>query len=246
MVCIKGITNYKTNYYLTIKFNKKEINILLNEKDNLKLALSIGDEFIYDNANIDDVLISKSFNCLASKNYTIAEMLMILYNHTHDLTELFNVITYLIECNYLNDERYIKYYIKDSIELKNHGPNLIEFRLIKKGVDYHFVSLYLQDYTTELQLENIYNYIITYCKRPGVYSLSLAMSRLNTNLLRKGYSTDVISIAVKEKIDFITEKVKEEKNIIIDYKKLIKKYPKEKVINKLFQKGYPANLILKL
>lgn len=150
------------------------------------------------------------------------------------------IINQLQKENLLNEERYIKAFIEDKINLTSWGPIKIEKELIELDMNENLIKEYLSKYDDSIfvtKIEKIINKKVKSNKKDSTYILR---RKIESELYELGYSRDLF----QEKVEHISIN----ENSIIEmefqklYKKLSKKYNgtelKYQIKNKLYQKGF--------
>ena len=109
------------------------------------------------------------------------------------------IIQKLKQQDFLNEERFVKAYIHDSIELQNKGKHRIKFELEKWGIDENIIDKYLSKIEEGDELEKA----LEFAKRRYEFMKKLpwqsAKRRLFGQLVRRGFATSEV-IAVIEKV----------------------------------------------
>ncbi len=108
-------------------------------------------------------------------------------------------IDFLKKYNYINDENFVKHYIKDKLNLKGHGKKKIVYDLKNLGIDINIIENYFEDnfdfYESEeqtalkLALKKVKNLDISDFKQ---------RKKLNDYLLRRGFSYDIIKLTFEK------------------------------------------------
>lgn len=105
-----------------------------------------------------------------------------------------DIIDYLKEANYINDEEYIIKTINNFIALKNLSIREIEYKLYSKGIKKQDVEDYIYENKEELNkyeiksAQNIINKKIT----------SLEIEEIKQYLMKKGYKRENIETAIQD------------------------------------------------
>ena len=113
--------------------------------------------------------------------------------YTEDLLE--EIIEYLKEAGYINDKEYIEKTINNMKILKNLSKREIQYKLMTKGIkkddieDYFYENSEILDEYEQKSAYNIYNKKIT----------TMEPEEIKQYLLKKGYSSENIKIAMEEK-----------------------------------------------
>ena len=112
--------------------------------------------------------------------------------YTEDLLE--EIIEYLKEAGYINDKEYIEKTINNMKTLKNLSKREIQYKLMTKGIkkddieDYFYENSEILDEYEQKSAYNIYNKKIT----------TMEPEEIKQYLLKKGYSSENIKIAMEE------------------------------------------------
>ena len=170
---------YKEGLKLNEKIDIERINAIAIEDNYIKCkttALRIVEKSYKSEKELVDKLILKGYD-----NESI--------NKTMDV---------LKEYNFINDENYVKMYVKD--KLKQVGKKKIKYDLAKKGISDKIIDEEIYNIDSEYEKNTAYNLAIkkynTIAKREADrFKLSQKLYRF---LLSKGYSYDIVSSVVKE------------------------------------------------
>ena len=170
---------YKEGLKLNEKIDIERINAIAKEDNYIKCkttALRIVEKSYKSEKELVDKLILKGYD-----NESI--------NKTMDV---------LKEYNFINDENYVKMYVKD--KLKQVGKKKIKYDLAKKGISDKIIDEEIYNIDSEYEKNTAYNLAIkkynTIAKREAErFKLSQKLYRF---LLSKGYSYDIVSSVVKE------------------------------------------------
>lgn len=197
------------------KRNKERVNIYIDEE----YAFSLSAELVYkeglavkiqvDNERLSKIAREESFfKCKDSALRTIErtyktekEMRDKLILKEFDIESIERTIEFLREYNLLNDENYVRMYVKDKI--KNQGQNKIKYALIQKGINEELIQEELSKLNNDSQKEVAYNlavkkYNLLAKRESNKYKLS---QKLHSFLTSKGYDYSVISEVVKKVIN---------------------------------------------
>lgn len=176
---------------------------------------------------------------MISKRYrSLFEINLYLEKNVNDLDKNF-IINKLINNNLINDERYVKAYIYDKVNLSKEGPLLIKKELLKYNIDKKVIDKYIN----EIDINIIYNKLEKLIKNKIKLNKGSKVTLYNKILLtyiEKGYDSSMI------KEIFNLNYIESKDNYIKEYNKiktrLEKKYSgkelNNKIIQKLYQKGY--------
>ena len=109
-----------------------------------------------------------------------------------------SIIKKLEQEKYLNDEKYIEYFINDAIKFNTDGPSKIKQKLLLKGVEENKIELYLGNINAEIWQEKIKKIIEKKIKGNHRDSESLLKNKLMNYCLEKGYSKDLINPLIND------------------------------------------------
>ncbi len=105
-----------------------------------------------------------------------------------------DVIEYLKEANYIDDNLYIEKSINNFISLKNLSIKEIKYKLLAKGLDKDDIEDYIYNNKEELENYEIKSALnIIYKKRA-----SMEEEEIKNYLLKKGYKVDNINTAFSQ------------------------------------------------
>ena len=116
------------------------------------------------------------------------------FSNTIDGEMLDDIIEYLKEAKYINDDEYIEKSINNFIILKNLSIKEIKYKLIAKGLNKDNIEDYISKNKEELQeyeiksAKNIINKKLT----------SMEVEEIKQYLLKKGYELENIKTALEE------------------------------------------------
>lgn len=168
-----------------------------------------------------------------------------------DLNAPKDVVNYLItkykKYNLINDVNYTEIYINNNIN--RYGPKIIVLKLKDKGINYETITNQLNEINEE---EYIIKNINKMIDKNNKFNRNQLKNHILKTLVNKGYNYNLIINNLDVLLSNIN--IDEEKLIINDYRKMLKKYQNKKeswelksfIKNKLFQKGYSASLINKI
>ena len=99
------------------------------------------------------------------------------------------IIDYLKENNYINDEIYVEKYIQNVMRLKNCSVNEIKIDLLRRGVDEGIIDKYINDEVYEFEEKSAEILAIKKIK-------TMEIQKLKKYLLNKGFSYNNVSKAI--------------------------------------------------
>lgn len=153
----------------------------------------------------------------------------------------------LYEYKFLDDEEYGRAYVRTKMNTTDKGPELIKMELGQKGLSVEHIEKALLEYPEEKQLENGRKLAEKYMKKRTKESNRLMMQKIEQQLLRKGYPSQIIPIILEE-----AKENKRDETEALNYQgeKLLRKYgklngheKKMKIKRALFQKGFSLEQI---
>ncbi len=138
-----------------------------------------------------DKLRSKVLRYVLYKKRTEKEVRDKFFNENQE--DIDNIIEFLKEDNYLNEDEYNKIYFEESIILRNLSIREIEYKLFEKGIDKSKIQEYISKNKETLEEYEIKSALIHLNKRKD------KDADINISyLLNKGYTIDNIRIAISK------------------------------------------------
>ena len=162
---------------------------------------------------------------------------------TYDIAD---TIDKLVENGYINDEKYTKAFVFDSLNLSSKGPKKIKNELIKAGVSNIYIDKELDNIDYNIWEERI-DKIISKKSKTNKDSLLVFKKKLKEFLIKEGYDTEMINQKVSN-INFNTDDIflkeanKVWNKLSIKEKDDVLKY---KFKNKMYLKGFTQEQINK-
>ncbi|MGJ7911585.1 recombination regulator RecX [Neobacillus sp. LXY-1] len=158
------------------------------------------------------------------------------------------VLHKLTEQKYINDEEYAFAYVRTQANTTDKGPGVIKQELKEKGIAEKIGSLALEEYSIEQQIEKAMKLSQKFFNKNSKDSFRIQKQKFEQMLLRKGYSFEVIQLALRETED--SNKDEEFEAIRYQGEKIQRKYSgysgfeyEQKVKQALYRKGFPIELI---
>lgn len=105
-----------------------------------------------------------------------------------------DIIEYLKEAKYINDEQYIKRVVDEYIALKNLSLKELQYKLMAKGLQKSLIEDYIYNHKEELEEYEIKSATNIIYKK----SSTMEQEEIKQYLLKKGYKTDSINQAFEE------------------------------------------------
>lgn len=197
------------------KRNKERVNIYIDED----YAFSLSAELVYREGLVPKMEVNSDrlsklateegfLKCKESALRTIErtyktekEIRDKLILKEFDIDSIERTIDFLKEYNLLNDENYVKMYVKDKI--KNQGQNKIKYALMKKGINEELIKEELSKVNDDSQKEVAYDlavkkYNLLAKRQEDKYKLSQKLYRF---LITKGYDYSIVSEVVRKVIN---------------------------------------------
>ena len=116
------------------------------------------------------------------------------FSNTMDENMLEDMIDYLKEASYINDQDYIEKTIHNFMALKNLSIKEIVYKLMAKGINKTEIEDYMYENRDELEAYEIQSAENILYKK----SLSMEQEEIKQYLLKKGYQLDNINKAILE------------------------------------------------
>ncbi|MCL2838677.1 MAG: recombination regulator RecX [Oscillospiraceae bacterium] len=143
-----------------------------------------------------DKVLKRAINVLAHKMRTVKEMSDKLMEKCDDEEIVNDVLFELCQKKLLDDLNYATLYIQDSINLKQKGLFQISMELEEKGVDRNVINRAIEASEVD-EFAAVLNYIEVYT-RAKTFESYKDVEKLKAHLARRGYTFDVINLAVRE------------------------------------------------
>jgi regulatory protein len=167
-------------------------------KYQLKKGLEL-DEFSLMEIHYHDD-IRKAYNSaisyLAKRMRSVKEIKDYLLKKEIEDPVIQEVIHKLTDQKYIDDQEYAFLYVRTQINTTDKGPGLIQMELKERGIEQRFIETALKPYTFDLQVEKTTNISEKFFKKYSKDSKRVLKQKLETLLVRKGYSFDVINMAL--------------------------------------------------
>ena len=192
-----------------------------------------------------------AINYLAKRMRAKKEIIDYLHQKETEEPVINEVIHKLIAQKYINDTEYALAYVRTQMNTTDKGPDLIRIELKEKGITEEILIHSLDQFSFEDQVNKGTILAGKFLKKNSRDSKRVLKQKLESLLLRKGYSYEVINIAANE--PEISKDVDNEMDAIrYQGEKVRRKYSKfegfeyeQKIKQALFQKGFSFDLIEK-
>ncbi|NLY44230.1 MAG: hypothetical protein GX066_09785 [Clostridiaceae bacterium] len=204
-VHISSVENQKNNPDRLLVFVDGDYKFSIEQEDWYRLNLYVGKEISVEEIDKINQVCNftrakkKAIQHILFKKRTEYEIKIKLINLGFDEDVVQKVICHLKELNYIDDEDYVKKYIKDAQNIRKLGPDRIYMELIKKGVDERIIreALANQDYDEEITLRPLIQKKLAAVKDRD----ERALKRIRNHFIRKGYSLDMIDELLDEELN---------------------------------------------
>lgn len=259
MAIITKITTQQKNqdrYNIFMDYGKgEEFAFSVDEDVLIKYQLKKGlelDEFSLMEIHYHDD-IRKAYNSaiayLARRMRSVKEIKDYLLKKEIEEPVIQEVIHKLTDQKYIDDQEYAFLYVRTQINTTDKGPGLIQMELKERGIEQRFIENALEPYTFDLQIERTTNISEKFLKKYSKDSKRVLKQKLETLLVKKGYSFDVINTALRT-IDIDKEAEDELEAIRYQGKKAHRKFSQytgfeyeQKMKQYLFRKGFSMEVI---
>ncbi|MDZ5474564.1 recombination regulator RecX [Bacillus sp. 31A1R] len=220
-------------------------------KNNLKKGLELDELFLSEITYQDDIrkAYNQSIQYLSRMMRTEKEIRTFLRGKELPEPVIQEVIHKLYEYKFLNDEDYAYSYVRTQMNTSDKGIDLIKRELREKGVQDQLIEKAIGEYPVEAQIETAKKLCEKYVQKYNRDSDRVIKQKLEQMLLRKGYHSHIINIAMEE-VEIEKEQDEEMAALIYQGEKLQRKYSKftgyeyeQKMKQALYRKGFSIDLI---
>lgn len=246
---IKGIKKLSSNKYKIEFIDAKSIitydNVILENNILLKKEIDADTYIKLTKENGYYEIYTKAVKYIVTKLRCEKEIREYLKKYTEEKTLIDKIIEQLKKEGLINDERYIKAFIEDKVNLTTWGPYKIERELEKLGMNEEKIKNILSKYELEIFENKVKKIILKKEKANKNTSTYILKQKLERELYDLGYPSDMIKENLLT-IAFDESKIinKELEKIYI---KLSKKYEGQNlyynVKQKLLQKGFAIDIV---
>ncbi len=187
----------------------------------------------------------KSLKYLTFKMRTKKEIITYLKKDNYSENIINKTINRLEKEGYIDEKKYIEYYIKDQVNLTLNGPLKIKNNLVNQDLDIYLIEDKLSQISNDIWQEKIVK-IINKRLKVNKNSEQIFKRKIKDYLFKEGYSNEMTSSLIQDIKIEDSNNFNKEANLI--YQKLQRKYEnKEELIyylkNKLYTKGYSIDQI---
>ncbi|MDQ0200685.1 recombination regulator RecX [Neobacillus ginsengisoli] len=152
---------------------------------------------------------------------------------------------------YINDQDYALSYVRTQMNTSDKGPDLIKMELKEKGIKEEIFEFALAEFPFDVQVEKATKISGKFIQKNSKESQRIIKQKLENLLLRKGYSYEIINIAVSE-TDMKKDVDEEMEAIRFQGEKTHRKFSQfsgfeyeQKMKQTLYRKGFSFELIEK-
>jgi len=197
----KILSIHNSHPFYVLKFdNGEKISILKSSfaKRKLNPQMNLSDEEYADlkKQSFFDRGFYKAMKMLAIKDYTEKEVYLKLIKEKIPEDVIDEIIRYLKNRGYLNDERIFNYYVKLFFEFKKLGSYLVKKKLWKKGFCGNMIEEFFSNNIQQIRnydLKNMQYWLEKKLKKQRVQELSLLeKKKIFDFLIRKGFPDEII------------------------------------------------------
>ncbi|MBC2189723.1 recombination regulator RecX [Listeria booriae] len=193
--------------------------------------------------------LNKAIQFLAHRVRSEKEIRTHLAKAEMEEDEINIVITRLAEMKYINDLEFAHLYVRTQMNTTSKGPRQIERELVGKGMVREYIEEALLDFKDDTQLENAVKLATKIVNRSRKSAKRQLQQKLMTELLQKGYTTELAQEATIIALEEFSEE--QEQDILGEQiAKLIRKNLRygpakcrQKTITSLQQKGFSYTTI---
>jgi len=220
-------------------------------KFQLKKGMELDDFSFMEIQYQDDIrkAYNKAIHYLSRRMRSEKEIRDYLFSKEIEEPVINEIIHKLSAFKYINDEEFALAYVRTQANTTDKGPTNIKMELKDKGIDEGTLMLALEEYPLEQQIEKATKISVKFYEKNAKESLKIQKQKLENLLLRKGYSYEVIHIAVNE-ASVNTDADEDMEAIRFQGEKALRKYSKysgfefqQKMKQTLYRKGFPMELI---
>ncbi|CAH2715657.1 Regulatory protein RecX [Neobacillus rhizosphaerae] len=169
-------------------------------KFQLKKGMELDDFSTMEIQYQDDIrkAYNLAINYLARRMRSEKEISDYLNQKEVDEPVINEVLHKLTAQRYINDGEYALAYVRTQVNTTDKGPNLIKLELKEKGISEVIRLQALEEFPLELQIEKASKVTEKFFQKGSKESLKIQKQKLEQLLQRKGFSFEVIHIALNE------------------------------------------------
>lgn len=245
---ILGYKKLKDNRY-KVSFKNREEILLYDEvilKFNMLTNKNLTEKQLEEIQEYNNELTSyyKALKYITIKMRTKKEIRDYLKKNDFAEKIIVKTITRLEKEGYINEKKYIHYYVLDQINLTLKGPQKIKKTLLQEMLDEELINQELNNIDKKIWQEKCQK-IINKKLKVNKDSKTMFLNKIQMYLFKEGYSKDIYDDFIKNIELNDNDNFLKTANQI--YQKLQKKYTSEKLLyyfkSKLYSKGYTIEQI---
>ena len=141
----------------------------------------------------------KALELLSLREHGSGELRTKLFRKGYQKAAIAEVIEYLKEKNYLNDERFAELYSNELINKKRIGPAKLKEKLFQRGVMGDITQSIILNYDHETQVENCRYHFEKKYKNHSTFETREQKAKAIRFLQGKGFGWDVINSVISER-----------------------------------------------
>ncbi|QCJ41555.1 recombination regulator RecX [Bacillus sp. S3] len=220
-------------------------------KYQLKKGMELDDFSFLEIQYQDDIrkAYNLAVNYLARRMRSEKEINDYLLKKEMDEPIIKEVIHKLTAQKYINDEEFAIAYVRTQVNTTDKGPSVIKMELKEKGIKESTLLQVLEEFPLNQQIEKATKIAEKFFQKNTKESSKIQKQKLENVLMRKGYSFEVIAIAVNE--TEVSKEADEEMDAIrFQGEKAHRKLSKfngyeyrQKMKQALYRKGFSIDLI---
>ncbi|EKN71686.1 recombination regulator RecX [Neobacillus bataviensis LMG 21833] len=220
-------------------------------KHQLKKGMELDDFSLLEIQYQDDIrkAYNLAVNYLARRMRAEKEIRDYLVKKEIDEPIIKEVLHRLTAQKYINDEEFALAFVRTQANTTDKGPNVIKMDLKEKGMKETILLRALEEFPLEQQIEKATKISEKFFQKNTKESIKILKQKLENVLLRKGYSFEVITIAVNE-TELPKEADEEMEAIRFQGEKANRKFSQftgyeyqQKMKQALYRKGFSIDLI---
>lgn len=220
-------------------------------KYELKKGIELDELDIVEIQYGDDVkkAFNKALEYLSYRMRSIKEIVDHLKSKEIPEQVINEVIVKLKDYRYVDDFEFAKAYVRSGWKTNGKGPNVIVQELKIKGIEQQIIEKALFEYDESSQIEEAMKHAYKALNKNKNLSSILLKQKVEQYLIRKGFTSNVVSIVINE-MEFKKEESEEWEALVIQADKAKNRYKnndhytyKMKMKQFLYRKGFPLELI---
>lgn len=138
----------------------------------------------------------KALELLSLREHGSGELRTKLLQKGYEKAHIAEVLDYLKDKNYLNDERFAELYSEELIQRKQLGPMKVKEKLFQRGMSSSLIQNILSGYDRETQVENCRFHFLKKYKFNISFETREAKAKAIRFLQGKGFGWDVINSVI--------------------------------------------------